>query len=90
MKLSSDKPVYVIAVSEYVIQKGERKGEVVPRVSLSDGTDIYQEVNISDKIDLGSIKKFTQPYLCMFDYSVRTFGDKVYKSFMVDTLEPVK
>lgn len=90
MKLKSTTSVVVIGLSEYVIQSGDRKGEVVHRASISDGVDILQDLNLGDNVNVKDIVLFTQPYNAVFDYSVRSYGDKIYKQFSVDSLVPLK
>ena len=90
MKLKTSSSVVVVGLSEYVLKNGERAGEVVHRISLSDGKELFQDVNISDSVDVGSLVLFTQPYEVTFDYSVRSFNDRVWKQFAVDSLVPVK
>ena len=90
MKLKTTATVVIVGMSEYVIKSGERAGEVVHRVSLSNGEELFQDVNISDSVDVSALVLFTQPYEVTFDYSVRSFNDRVWKQFAVDSLVPVK
>lgn len=90
MKLNCNSVVYVVGKSEYVLKNGERAGEVVNRLSISDGKELFQDVSVADGLNVADIVLFNQPYNITFDYSVRSFGDKVWKNFSIASLKPVK
>ncbi|WP_313527170.1 hypothetical protein [Anaerotignum sp.] len=77
----------VVAKKEGVIQKGERAGEVVFRISLSDGEGVLSDLQADIAPEVyNSLICFEKLYECVFKYEQRTFNGKSYITFVVDDI----
>lgn len=76
----------IISKNEVVIQKGERAGEVVYRLGVSDADGDGALVDIPAKISsetFNAIELFSKEYRTIFEYSVKAFNGRSYTDFSV-------
>lgn len=82
--MKMEKICRVVSKKEVAIQSGERKGEVVYRLAVSDGegtlTDIQAKIEPSV---FDTLVLFTKEYQVIFDYSLRSFNGKSYANFAI-------
>lgn len=77
----------VVAKKEVCIQKGERAGEIVFRLSLSDGEGILSDLQADITPEVyNSLICFEKLYECVFKYEQRSFNGKSYTTFVVDDI----
>lgn len=74
-----------------VVQTGQRAGEIIYRVSVSDGEGIVTDIlfgGVLKPADFDRINLFSDIYDMEFDYSQRTFNGKSYIGFYLVGFSP--
>ncbi|WP_312071174.1 hypothetical protein [Anaerotignum propionicum] len=78
----------VVAKREVTIQKGERAGEIVFRLSLSDGEGVLNDLQADISLEVyNALICFEKLYNCVFKYEQRTFNGRSYTTFVVDSIQ---